>query len=127
MNLTSVFPEELLLAHKSILDPEVAKAAASADQRRATNPPESSSAPDRTGAVSGFGVARLIGLMLVSLGPALFWTAGLAFAGTFAGVTVTPGMLAGTFLPVFSFLLLACSPCLLRPKTAELLPPELVG
>jgi hypothetical protein len=77
--------------------------------------------------VSGFGVARLIGLMLVSLGPALFWTAGLAFAGTFAGVTVTPGMLAGTFLPVFSFLLLACSPCLLRPKTAELLPPELVG
>jgi hypothetical protein len=59
------------------------------------------------------GAVRVVGLMLVSLGPALFWTAGLAFIAKIFGFTATPGMLAGTLLPMFSLLLLACSPCFL--------------
>ena len=76
-----------------------------------------SSNPDRIdaqGASSDSSVGRLIGLILVVLGPALLWTAGLALTGRLLGFTVTPGMLGGTFLPIFSFLLLACSTCFLH-------------
>ena len=75
-----------------------------------------SSIPDRItaqGASPSSGVGRLIGLMLVVLGPALFWTAGLALAARLLGFTASPGMLAGTFLPIFGFLMLACSACFL--------------
>ena len=64
------------------------------------------------------GRARLLGLLLVSLGPALFWTGGLALAGKLFGFAVTTTMLAGILVPVFGFLLLACSPCFLRPEQA---------
>ena len=115
MNSTSVFPDKLLLAHTSRGPSEVSKAVAPAtcDGTFAHNP----SNPDRIdaqGASSDSGVGRLIGLILVVLGPALFWTAGLALTGRLLGFTVTPGMLAGTFLPIFSFLLLACSTCFLH-------------
>lgn len=48
--------------------------------------PESANIADRGCAYSvgsNFGFGHVIALMLVSLGPALFWTAGLALAGKF--------------------------------------------
>jgi hypothetical protein len=58
--------------------------------------------------------------VLVSFGPALFWTGGLALAGKLFGFAVTTAMLAGMLVPMSVFLLLACSPCFLRPeRTAE--------
>jgi hypothetical protein len=46
----------------------------------------------------------------------------LALAGKLCGFAVTTTMLAGILVPVFGFLLLACSPCFLRPEqTAEAL------
>jgi hypothetical protein len=67
---------------------------------------------------SDSGPGRLSALVLVSLGPALFWTGGLALAGKLLGFAVTTTMLAGILVPVFGFLLLACSPCFLRPEQA---------
>ena len=118
MNRTSVFPEQLLLDHSSKSD---SKAVASAGRgARDESFIEKSSVADPTDQVSSSsGNKRLIGLILVSLGPALFWTAGVELTARLFGFTATPGMPAGTLLTIFGFLLLACSPCLLRSEATR--------
>jgi hypothetical protein len=61
------------------------------------------------------GRARLLGLLLVSLGPALFWTCVLALAGDLFGFAVTATTLACTLLGIAGFLVLVCSPFFLKP------------
>jgi hypothetical protein len=118
VNCTSVANEERRLEHRSRDDARRSNGCAREGQRlRDEAIPESANIADRGCAYSvgsDFGFGRVIALMLVLLGPALFWTAGLALAGKLFGFAATPIMLASTFLPIFSFLLIACSPCLLR-------------
>ena len=61
------------------------------------------------------GRVRLLGLLLISLGPALFWTCVLALAGDLFGFAVTATTLAYTLLGIAGFLVLACSPFFLKP------------
>ena len=64
---------------------------------------------------SSAGRARLLGLLLVSVGPALFWTCILALAGDLLGFAVTATTLACTLLGIAAFLVLVCSPFFLKP------------
>ena len=58
--------------------------------------------------------ARLLGLLVVSLGPALFWTCTLAIAGALLGAPVTGTALVCTLVGIAGFLVLVCSPFFLR-------------
>ena len=60
------------------------------------------------------GPARLLGLALVSLAPALFWTCVLALVGHILGAPVTVATLACTLIAIAGFLVLVCSPFFLR-------------
>lgn len=63
---------------------------------------------------SGQGHARLLGLVLVALGPALFWTCVLALVGPMLGAPVSATTLACTLVGIAGFLVLVCSPFFLR-------------
>ena len=131
MNCTSVANEERRLEHRSRDDARRSNGCAREGQRlRDETIPESAAIADRGCAYSvgsNFGFGRVIALMLVSLGPALFWTAGLALAGKLFGFAATPIMLASTFLAIFSFLLVASSPCLLEYEETGPSAPERSG
>ncbi|HXV30185.1 MAG TPA: hypothetical protein VD840_07630 [Sinorhizobium sp.] len=131
MNCTSVANEERRLERKSKDDARRSNGCAPEGQGlRDEAIPESANIADRGCAHSvgsNFGFGRVITLMLVSLGPALFWTAGLALAAKLFGFAATPSLLASTFLPIFSFLLVACSPCFLRHEETGASAPEQSG
>jgi len=65
--------------------------------------------------------ARLVGLAIASLAPAIFWCVAIELIAYWLGISLSPMAIAAVFATITVFLFAICAPLMLRKPAAKTL------